>query len=266
MYKLIEKVKQINPLVLHYTNNVTINDCSNVTLSVGASPLMSFSYEEVDDIVQAASSVVINIGTMNSNMLDLYLLAGKAANKYKKPVILDPVGVFATKAREDFINRLIDEIKFDVVKGNVSEIKFIGGFDVKGQGVDAFDDDENPTDMIKKVAKKLDCVIVATGKIDIITDGENVYKVNNGTSKLKEITGTGCMTASLIGSFMPCSKNILEAAVMGTLIMSLSGELANITYPQIGTFKTNLMNEIYSMNIGKLSKYADIEYYAKEVK
>lgn len=88
-------------MVIHYTNNVTINDCANVTLAVGASPLMSFSYEEVEEMVSVANSVVINIGTMNSNMLDLFLLAGKAANKYNKPVVLDPVGVFASKARAE---------------------------------------------------------------------------------------------------------------------------------------------------------------------
>ena len=99
MFNLIDKVKEVNPLVLHYTNNVTITDCANTTLSIGASPLMSFSYEEVEDIVKISNSVVINIGTMNSELLDLYVLAGKAANKYNKPVILDPVGVFATKAR-----------------------------------------------------------------------------------------------------------------------------------------------------------------------
>ncbi|HBI94109.1 MAG TPA: hydroxyethylthiazole kinase, partial [Terrisporobacter glycolicus] len=163
MYKLLKKVKEINPLVLHYTNNVTITDCANTTLAIGASPLMSFSYEEVDDIVRVASSVVINIGTMNSELLDLYVLAGKTANKYNKPVILDPVGVFATKARTDLTNRLLNEVKFDVIRGNISEIQFIGGLDVKGKGVDSFDDGSDPSFIVKEVAKKLECVVVASG-------------------------------------------------------------------------------------------------------
>ena len=121
MFELIKKVKEINPLVLHYTNNVTMTDCANTTLAIGASPLMSLSYEEVDDIVKASSAVVINIGTMNSEMLDLFVLAGKAANKYNKPVILDPVGVFATKARTELTNKLLNEVKFDVIRGNISE-------------------------------------------------------------------------------------------------------------------------------------------------
>ncbi|EQF25285.1 hydroxyethylthiazole kinase [Clostridioides difficile CD160] len=260
MYNLIKDVKESNPLVIHYTNNVTINDCANVTLAIGASPLMSFSYEEVEEMVSIANSVVINIGTMNSNMLDLFLLAGKAANKYNKPVILDPVGVFASKARAELTNKLLNEVKFNVVKGNMAEIKFIGGFDVRGKGVDSFDYEEDSTDIIKKVSEKLECIVVATGKTDIITDSKNTYKINNGTDKLKGVTGTGCMTASLIASFMAITENTLKAATMGVLTMSLSGELANLNNPPIGTFKENLMNTIYKMDIDTLSKNSNIEF------
>ena len=137
MYELIDKVKEINPLVVHYTNEVTINDCANVTLALGASPLMSYSYEEVEEVIGISSAVVINIGTMNSSRLDLFVQAGKAANKYNKPVIFDPVGVFATKTRSEFVNKLLNEVKFDVVKGNVAEIKYIcgGGCRMKYEGV-----------------------------------------------------------------------------------------------------------------------------------
>jgi hydroxyethylthiazole kinase len=259
MYNLINEVKNVNPLVVHYTNYVTINDCANITLAIGASPLMSSSFEEVDDVVKISNSVVINIGTMNSELLDLYLLAAKSANKYKKPIILDPVGVFASTKRADFTKKLLNEVKFDVIKGNVAEIKFIGGFDVNGKGVDSFDD-EDSTEIIKKVAKKLECVVVATGKVDIITDGEIVHKIYNGTDKLKLITGTGCMSASLIGSFLGCCENKLNAATMGILAMSLSGELANKDNPKIGSFKVNLMNEIYDLNIEKLKKYAKVSF------
>lgn len=259
MFNLIQKVKEVNPLVLHYTNNVTINDCANITLAVGGSPLMSFSYEEVEDIVKVANSVVINIGTMNSELLNLYLIAGKVANKYNKPVVLDPVGVFATKARTELTNKLLNEVKFDVVKGNVAEIKFIGGFDVKGKGVDSFDEEEDATQIIKKIAKKLECVVVATGKTDIITDGNIVYKINNGTPKLKSVTGTGCMSASLIASYIACSEKTIEGATMGVLTMSLSGELADTSNPKIGTFKVDLMNEVYSLDVEKLNTYAKLE-------
>lgn len=260
MFNLINKVKEVNPLVLHYTNDVTINDCANITLAIGASPLMSFSYEEIDDIVSVSNAVVINIGTMNTEYIDLFIKAGQVANKYNKPVILDPVGVFATKKRAELTNKLLNEVKFDVVKGNMSEIKFIGGFDVKGKGVDSFDDGRDNTEVIKEIAKKLECVIVATGAIDVVTDGQEVYKINNGTSKLKGITGTGCMSASLIGSFLGITDNKLQAATMGTLCMSLSGELADVDNIAIGSFKVKLMDNIYSLDDILLKSYAKIEH------
>lgn len=266
MFELINKVKEINPLVLHYTNEVTINDCANITLALGASPLMSYSEEEVEEIVSVASSVVINIGTMNSSRLNLFVKAGKAANKFNKPVILDPVGVFATKTRTNFVNMLLNEIKFDVVKGNIAEIKFIGGLDVRGQGVDSFDDGEDISEVVKKVANKLGCIVVATGKVDFISDGENVIKVVNGTPKLKSVTGTGCMTGSLIGSYLGTynclkedEKNIfkkVEAVAMGVITMALAGELADKNNIAIGSFKEKLMNNVYEMNKEKLKEYA----------
>ena len=261
MFELLKKVKKINPLVLHYTNEVTINDCANVTLAIGASPLMSYSYEEVEQIIPNASSVVINIGTMNSSHRELFIKAGKIANKYKKPVILDPVGAFTTYSRSSLVENLLNQVTFDVIKGNVAEIKYIGGFNVKGKGVDSFDDDENIEDVIKKVAKKLECVVVATGKVDLITDGDKIVKVYNGTPKLKRITGTGCMSASLIGSYLGSSDKVLNAAAMGILTMSLCGELADIDDIGIGSFKINLMDNIYKLNEDKLKKYSKVEVF-----
>ena len=270
MLELINKVKEINPLVLHYTNEVTINDCANITLALGASPLMSYSNEEVEEIISIVGSVVINIGTMNSDRLDLFLQAGRAANKFNKPVILDPVGVFATKTRTDFTNKLLNEIKFDVVKGNIAEIKFIGGLDVRGKGVDSFDDGEDISEVIKKVAKKLNCIVVATGKVDFISDGEDVIKIFNGTSKLKSVTGTGCMTGSLIGSYLGAYNGLqdrerenfkkIEAVAMGVLTMGVSGELADKNNIAIGSFKEELMNNVYEMSSNKLKEYGRIEY------
>ena len=216
MFNLIDKVKEVNPLVLHYTNNVTITDCANTTLAIGASPLMSFSYE-------------------------------------------DPVGVFATNARTEITNKLLNEVKFDVVRGNISEIQFLGGLNVKGKGVDSFDDGADSSEIVIEVAKKLECVVVASGKTDLISDGNILYKIQNGSAKLKYITGTGCMSTSLIASLLPCTDKAIEGAVIGTLAMSLSGELADKENPPIGTYKTLLYDNLFSLSKDVLEKYARIE-------
>ncbi|WP_195263479.1 hydroxyethylthiazole kinase [Clostridium sp. 1001275B_160808_H3] len=259
MYNLINKVKEKNPLILHYTNEVTINDCANITLALGASPLMSYSYEELEEIVSIASAVVINIGTMKSANVELFLKAGKMANKYNKPVILDPVGVFATKERTKLTTKLINEVKFDVIKGNIAEIKFIGGFEGNGQGVDSYDNGEDISILIRDIARKMNTIIVATGKVDFVSNGEKVIKIKNGSKKLKGITGTGCMTGSLIASYLGACGSNIESVAMGVISMGLSGELADKDDIGIGSFKVELMNNVYKLTEETFRNFAKVD-------
>ncbi|MEJ8554136.1 hydroxyethylthiazole kinase [Tepidibacter sp. Z1-5] len=258
MYKLINKVKKISPLVVHYTNEVTINDCANITLAIGASPLMSYSHEELKDVINIASSVVINIGTMNTAHVDLFVKAAKYANKVGKKLVLDPVGVFASKQRQELVKILLGEVKFDVIKGNMAEIKFIGGQAVNGQGVDSYEEC-NDINQLKLISKTLKTTLSITGKTDVIVDSDKVVKIYNGTPKLKSVTGTGCMINSLIGSFLGVSDNSMDAAIMGTLCMSLAGELADKDEVAIGSFKVNLFDNIYKLTEDKIRDFGKVE-------
>ncbi|CAH2212277.1 hydroxyethylthiazole kinase [Tepidibacter aestuarii] len=258
MYKLINKVKEVSPLVVHYTNEVTINDCANMTLAIGASPLMSYSYEELEDVINIASSVVINIGTMNTSHLDLFVKASKYANKIGKKLVLDPVGVFASNKRQEIVKKLLEEAKFDVIKGNMAEIKFIGGQQVNGQGVDSHEECDD-IEYLKKTSKRFSTTLAITGKTDIIVNNDRVVKIHNGTPKLKSVTGTGCMINSLIGSFLGVSDNNMDAAIIGTLCMSLAGELADKAEVAIGSFKVNLFDNIYTLTEDKIRNLGKVE-------
>ena len=157
-------------------------------------------------------------------------------------------------------------MKFYVVKVNVGEIKYICGVDVNGKGVDSFDDVEDISEIVKKAAKRLECVIVATGVIDYVSDGKNVIKIENGTAKLKGITGTGCMTGSLIGSFLGTGKNRLESAAMGTLVMGIAGELADEGNTPLGSFKVKLMDNINKLNKNLIEENARITKIEEKIK
>jgi hydroxyethylthiazole kinase len=243
----IKKLREKNPLILHYTNEVTINDCANITLGIGASPIMSYSLEEVEEIVPLANAVVINIGTMASEKLNLFLKAGKIANKLNKPIILDPVGCFATKTRLEFTKNLLKEVQFSIIKGNLAEIKSIGGLISEGKGVDS--NDENVDEkFLMNLSKSLNSVLVATGKEDVITNGSKVIKIPNGDKMLKGVTGTGCMTASLIGSFLGSGESNLNSALYGTLAMGICGELAAKNSNGFGSFKINILDNISNLN------------------
>ena len=267
--ELLNKVKEKNPLVHHITNYVTVNDCANITLAIGGSPVMADDINEVCDMVSLASSLVINIGTLNSRSVDSMLEAGKRANELNIPVILDPVGAGATPYRTETAKRIISEVKLAVIRGNLSEIKTIYGIETKTKGVDACENTSvygneliDEKEMAKAFANKLNSVIAITGAVDLITDGKTLYSVENGHKIMSKVTGTGCMCTSLIGSYIGAGDNNLLGALAGIVSMGISGELAyeclDKDHGGTGTLKVKILDAIYNLSEAEIIERSKI--------
>ncbi|MCM0647764.1 hydroxyethylthiazole kinase [Clostridium swellfunianum] len=266
--KLLYKLREKKPLVHHLTNYVTVNDCANITLAIGGSPVMADDINEVRDMVSLASSLVINIGTLNSRTVEAMLEAGKRANELGVPVVLDPVGAGATSYRTETAKRIMNEIKLSVIRGNLSEIKTLYGIEAQTRGVDSsetFEGKDGGLEAVKKLAKdfalRLNTIIAITGAIDIITDGTILYSVENGHETMSKITGTGCMCTSLIGSYLGAGEDKLLAALSGVVSMGIAGEIAyeslNKKDEGTGTLKVKLIDAIFNLceeNLCKRSK------------
>lgn len=238
MEKLIDSIAALNaqvrgqkPLIHHLTNYVTVNDCANIVLAIGASPIMADDIAEAADITRISSALVLNIGTLNTRTVSSMLASGKAANAAGIPVVLDPVGAGASKLRNETTQMLIREIKLSVLRGNLSEIRFISGLASNTKGVDAAEEDmrdglESSVQMARELAQKLQCTVAITGATDIVTDGTRVALIQNGHKKLSDITGTGCMCSSLVGSYCGAGKDAFVAAAAGIMSMGIAGEIA----------------------------------------
>ena len=133
----LDNVRRTTPLVHNITNYVTVNDVANILLACGASPIMSDEPEDVEDITSICGGLNINIGTLNSRTITSMLLAGKKANQLGHPVVLDPVGAGASRLRTDTAFRLLKDVKFTVIRGNISEIKTLASGAGTTKGVDA---------------------------------------------------------------------------------------------------------------------------------
>jgi len=262
--ELLQNLKQTKPLVHHITNYVTVNDCANVTLAIGASPVMADDIDEVRDIVTIAQSLVINMGTLNARTIVSMLAAGKKANELGKPIIFDPVGAGASALRNETAHKLISEVKFAVIRGNLSEILFLAGLSANTKGVDVSDTDlqQSGTDTALQTAKslavKLGCVIAITGATDIISDGTQTVSIENGHKMLGSITGTGCMCSSLVGSAIGATTDYFLGACAGVLFMGLAGELAFEKVGQLGSgsLHISLIDQIYNLNADIIQKRA----------
>lgn len=264
--RILLQVKEKTPLVHHITNYVTVNDCANIVLALGGSPVMADDEAEVEEMVSIASALVINIGTLNSRTINSMILAGKKANELNVPVILDPVGVGATSLRTKTAKLLLENIQFDVIRGNLSEIKVLAGLSSKTRGVDVDVEEKDEIEGRKKLgeelSKKLNSVIAITGKVDSISYNDKTYLIYNGHPMLSQVTGTGCMCSSLIGAFLGTGEDKHIATVLGVLTMGISGERAfkAVTDKDLGTgsFRTAIIDSVSNITPEIIYEYAKI--------
>jgi hydroxyethylthiazole kinase len=260
---LLNKVRENKPLVHHITNYVTVNDCANITLAIGASPVMADAIGEAADIAAIARAVVLNMGTLNERTIPSMIAAGKAANAKGIPVVFDPVGAGASRLRNDTAADLIREVKLSVIRGNISEIKFTAGLGSQTKGVDASDSDlagaGGAGQAAQTLARKLGCVVVISGAVDAISDGKKTVFVENGHPMLGNLTGTGCMCSSLIGSFCGAVPDEpLAAAAAAMMCMGIAGELAYESAGQRGngSFRAALHDAVSRIDAATLEKLA----------
>lgn len=230
----LENVRKNKPLIHNITNYVTVNDCANILLACGASPIMSDDLGEVEEITSICSGLNINMGTLNQHTIPSMFLAGKKANELNHPIILDPVGVGASKLRTKTALQLLKELRFTVIRGNISEIKALALGTGTTKGVDAHVTDivneknlEETVNFAKKFAERTGAIIGITGAIDIVTNTEEAYIIRNGHPIMSKITGTGCMLTAMIAAYVAANPdNILEATAGAICAMGICGEQA----------------------------------------
>ena len=258
----VENVRNNVPLVHNITNYVTVNDVANVLLACGGSPIMSDDIDDVEDITSICGGLNINIGTLNKNTIPSMFAAGKKANELGHVVLLDPVGAGASKLRTNTANELMEKVKFDVVRGNISEVKtlMLGTGSTKGVDADVSDKvtDENLDDTISKLksfSKATGSIIAVTGAIDLVCDSEKCYVIR--------ITGTGCQLSGLMTAFLVANpENKLEAAAAAVCTMGLAGEIAWSRMSEgdgNSTYRNRIIDAIYNMDGETLEKGAKYE-------
>ena len=268
--KCLENVKKNVPLVHNITNYVTVNDVANVILACGGSPIMSDDEGDVADITSICGGLNINIGTLNKNTIPSMYLAGKRANELGHVVLLDPVGAGASKLRTDTAVGLMKEVKFDVIRGNISEIKTLAYGSGSTKGVDADVADavtedtlNNAVAFVKKLAAETKTIIAVTGAIDLVSDSEKCYVIRNGRPEMGKITGTGCQLSGMMTAYVtanPDSK--LEAAAAAVMVMGLAGEIGYShlkPYEGNSTYRNRIIDAVYNMDGDTLKNGAKYE-------
>ena len=171
---IIQNVYSKHPLVHNITNYVAATDCANITLTIGASPIMADEPKEVGEVTQISDGLVLNCGTISESRLNAMLISGKTAKSREIPIVLDPVGVGISKFRTSAVHKIITEVKPDIIRLNASELKSIC-LNIKNMsGVDAVNIDsfDDTVELAKKLSLKTNAIIGVSGISDIVTDGK----------------------------------------------------------------------------------------------
>ena len=267
---MLANVRKTCPLIHNITNYVTVNDCANIVIACGASPIMADDKEEVAEITSVCAGLNINIGTLNSRTIASMLIAGKRANELHHPVVLDPVGAGASALRTQTAIQLLRQVRFAVIRGNISEIKTLASGSGTTKGVDADVADKVTEEALDEVvafakafAAKTGAVIVITGAIDIVADDKQAYCIRNGHPMMSDITGTGCQLSAMTAAFVTAnSDHPLQAAAAAVCAMGYAGEIAHSWLaPQDGnsTYRNYIIDAIYHMTPELLEKGANYE-------
>ena len=266
----MNNVRATCPLVHCITNYVTVNDCANVLLGCGGSPIMSDEPDDVAEITSICGGLVLNIGTLNQRSIAGMRAAGARAAELGHPIVVDPVGAGASSLRTRTACELIDTLPVTVVRGNMSEVKAVAGAASATRGVDVNPDDAvtetnlaQSAGFARELAARLDSVVAITGAIDIVADAERAVAIRNGVPMMGKITGAGCMLSAITGAYVTANPNdALTATVAAIAGEGLAGQVAAHRMGELdgnGSFRTYLLDAICTMGAEQLEAGALIE-------
>ncbi len=259
IYKSIEMIRQKSPVVHNITNYVAMNNTANALLAIGASPVMAHAQEEVEEMVNISSALVINIGTLSEPWIYSMFKAISQARKKGIPVILDPVGAGATTYRTQTARELINSEPPTIIRGNASEIMALYDDKSKTKGVDSATTSDVAIATAQKLSETYNCVVCVSGQTDYIVQGKQIMKVKNGHPLMTKVTGLGCTASALCGAFAAVEKSSFAATVKAMAVMGIAGEMAAAVAAGPGSLQTYFLDCLYRLSEEDISQRLKIE-------
>ncbi|MGD1052370.1 MAG: hydroxyethylthiazole kinase [Candidatus Dormibacteria bacterium] len=248
-----------HPLVHQITNYVVMNETANITLAIGASPVMAHALGEVEEMAGYAGALVLNIGTLSPEWVEAMVLAGRAANRHGAPVVLDPVGAGATRMRTGACRRILAEVAVAIVRGNAAEVSALIGATAEIRGVDSVSAGDSAA-LAAAAAQTLGCTVAVTGPVDHVAGPGGSAAVSNGVAILGQVTGTGCMSTALCGCFAAVNRDDpLRAATEALAAFGVAAEHAVVGARGPGSFHVNLYDCVAGLDPETLDSEARIE-------
>ncbi|MDD9138889.1 hydroxyethylthiazole kinase [Fructobacillus sp. CRL 2054] len=257
--KILETMHQQPAMVMMNGNHVTEQLVADVISYLGGSPLVGDDERDDDNLVALASAVVINMGTITAAGHERLIHLGAAAKKFSKPVVFDPVGAGASIHRRKQALDLVDQVQPAVMRGNLSEIAALLSGETSALGIDSTSE-ADALSTAEAYAKKTGAIIVISGAVDVVTDGQTVYQIDNGHPDLAVNVGMGDALDGILALGL-AQGHSLEQVVQAASILPVAADFA-VKHPGVegpATFKNALMDKLATLTDEELIKQANIK-------
>ena len=251
--RLLNALRKARPLVQAVTNFVSMDVAANALLAIGASPAMVHAPEEVEDFIAISGALVVNIGTLSAPWVESMTKVAAAAGRLGKPWVLDPVGVGATRYRNETTARLL-ALKPTVVRGNASEIMAsalaagMPGEAVVPKGVDSAHGTDAARAAAVALARHQSCIVAATGAVDVITNGERIVELANGSPLMGQVTALGCALSGIVAAFAAVTPDPFLATIAAVGVYGVVGEIAGEQAQRPGSFRVAFIDALDSVD------------------
>lgn len=251
MKPALEKLIETAPKVHCLTNPVTMQDVANVLLAAGGSAIMAQDPAEASEITAFCQATLLNTGVPDDEKFRACILTGKKANELGHPVVLDPVGVGASRFRREHMEKMLKNIQVTAIRCNQEEAavllhmqNYISG------GVEsavALEEKEQIA-LAVQLARAYDCVTLVSGVTDVVSDGKRWEMLSGGDMRIRRITGSGCMLSALCALFCGTGiepyDGILAAGIIWKRCSKEAGDRTDREGGGIGTFHRYLFDAL----------------------
>jgi hydroxyethylthiazole kinase len=256
---LLTRVGEVRPLVQSITNYVSMDIAANALLAIGASPAMVHAPEETPDFARIIDALAINLGTLSQQAADSMEIAARAALANGKRWLIDPVGAGGLAFRDATLMRLLPH-RPHILRGNGSEIiavaRMLGLTDHHStpRGVDSTSKHHEVEETAADLARHCQCCIVATGDIDIVTDGARMARIANGTPMMTRVTALGCSLSSVTAAFLAVADSPFDAAVAALAAYGVAGDIAIEQAAGPASFRVAFLDTLYNLRAADIEK------------
>ncbi len=257
----VSAIREKVPLVHSITNYVSMNNSANALLSLGASPVMAHAENEVEDMLDIAGALIVNIGTLSDPWIRAMKKAMEKANSKGIPVVFDPVGAGATPLRNNTVSELLSAAPPSIIRGNASEINASAASAATTRGVDSTESSESALQSAGRLVETYGAAVCISGEVDYVLDKENTVKIKNGHSLMPKVTALGCSASALCGAFAAVNPSPLKAAAGAMAVMGVAGEIAAAAdyCSGPGTLQVALLDALYNLDKHDLEERLKVE-------